>query len=88
MPTQKITVTNTGTAVGNGTKIIVIDPTQGRLLAAFTNVSVNTAPASDLFRPMEVEQGWYTFDCAGLNQKLWIACAYYPSQEIVYTESA
>lgn len=88
MSTQKITVTNTGTAVGDGTKAIVIDPTQGRLLAAFTDVDVASAPASDLFRPLEDRNGWYTFDCAGLNQKLWVACAYYATQEIVYTEGA
>ena len=88
MSTQKITVTGNGTAVGDGTKTIIIDPLQGRLSAAFTNTNEVTAPDLDLFRPLDDRAGWFTFDCASLNQKLWIACAYHASQEIVYTESA
>ena len=103
MATKKITISNTGTAVGDGTKVIILDANQGtvpkqfassseaaqvKLVAAFTNVSVTTAPDISLFRPLIASLGWYTFDCASLNQKLWIACTHYPSQEIVYTESA
>lgn len=89
MATQKITVTSTGTAIGDGTKLIVIDPSQGRLLAAFTDKAVATPPNLSLFRPIPDNRGeWYIFDCAGLNQKLWVACAYYATQEIVYTEGA